>query len=192
MVVGAKKPLTRAILLTILVYFPLAETHPAASVQSRVFKDHVISSVQPEHSQFLLAQQSQDSVKVIKMQSLKTKSPYMAIFYSVIPGVVIHGSGHIYAGKLSTGLLLFGSEVVGVGVIFFGSLSGMDSGVPMGGGDNAIFIGTALFLCSWIYDIVESPVVVIKQNQKLLQGKNAQLKFQIKDRDLKFAIVWHF
>ncbi|MGB8657847.1 MAG: hypothetical protein WCE90_08710 [Candidatus Zixiibacteriota bacterium] len=193
MVVGVKKTLTRAILLTILVYFPLAETHPAASVRSQAFKDHVISSVQPEHSQFLLAQQTQDSTATKKTASLKTKSPYMAIFYSVIPGVAIHGAGHIYAGKTGTGLRLLGCELLGGGLLFMGGLIGLGSGVPSAGGENVQLVGFCLFLGSWVYDVIGAPLAVQKQNEVLLQrGKLGHFNLQMKDRNLKVLITWRF
>jgi hypothetical protein len=152
----------------------------------------VLKSQPTQYAPFLLAQQSQDSISVKNMRSLKLKSPYMAIFFSVIPGVVFHGSGHVYAGKIGTGLLLFGSEVLGTWCMFLGALSGLESGTNSDAGDNAIFIGTFLFIGSWVYDIFGAPVAVQKRNQKLLQKSKTELEFQLKNKGLRLAIVWHF
>jgi hypothetical protein len=60
------------------------------------------------HLRLLFAQQTQDSTKLQTPPSFKLKSPYMAVFYSVIPGTVLHGAGHVYAGKIGTGIACSG------------------------------------------------------------------------------------
>jgi hypothetical protein len=182
----------RLIIFTISICCISVEACPASTTQSYLFKNSVLKSQQSEYTPFLLAQQSQDSTVVKNVHSLKLKSPYLAIFYSVIPGIALHGSGHVYAGKIGTGLLLFSSELVGIGLIFIGSVSGGENQEYSSGRDNALFIGTALFIGSWVYDIFGAPVAVQKRNQKLLQNSNTELKFQLKDKDLRLAIVWHF
>jgi hypothetical protein len=186
------KPYLRLLILTVLICCLSVEAHPASSTQTYLFKNSVQKSQPTQYAPFLLAQQPQDSTGGKNVHSLKLKSPYIAIFYSVIPGIVFHGSGHVYAGKIGTGLLLFSSELVGIGCIFIGGMTGFESGTPSDAGDNAIFIGTFLFIGSWVYDIFGAPVAVQKRNQKLLQNSNTELKFQLKDKDLRLAIVWHF
>lgn len=47
----------------------------------------------------------------------------VAITASVVPGLVVHGSGHIVAGQTRTGLVLLGAEGVGLGLAI-GGLAG--------------------------------------------------------------------
>ena len=118
-------------------------------------------------SSFLLAQQMADSIRVHPSDSLKLKDPNMALLYAVIPGVLIHGSGHFYAGKTTTGAVLLGSELVG-GTMFYYALWGGGSFLAAGG---------VLFFGSWIYDLVGAPHAVQKANRELLGAENADLRF---------------
>lgn len=81
--------------------------------------------------------------------------------------------------------------------MFLGAMGGYaasESG-DTGAGENADFLalaGLLLFVGSWVYDVVDSPIAVQKHNQKLIQGKNTELKLQFKDKDLRVAFVYHF
>jgi hypothetical protein len=186
------KSYLRLLILSALICWLSVEACPASATQSYLVKNSVLKSQRSEYTLFLLAQQSKDSTTTEDTNSLKLKRPYMAVFYSFVPGVVIHGAGHIYAGKIPTGLLLFGSEVVGISFMVLGGVSGLDNGQASGGGDTAEFIGSALFVGSWVYDIFGSYQAVQKQNQKLLKGKNTELRFQPKDSGLRLVLVYHF
>jgi hypothetical protein len=186
------KPYLRLLILTALICCLSVEAHPASSTQSYLFKNSVLKSQPTQYAPFLLAQQSQDSISVKNMRSLKLKSPYMAIFFSVIPGVVFHGSGHVYAGRIPTGIMLFGSEILGGYLMFLGALTGLESGQTSDNGDYGIMIGSFLFFGSWIYDVINSPIVVKKQNQEILKRKNTELRLQPKDAGLRLVFVYHF
>jgi hypothetical protein len=187
----------RLIPLTIVILLLLLDVCPASNTQSYLFKNSVLKSQPTQYAPFLLSQHSQDSTAGKRVSSLRLKDPRMAVFYSFIPGIVFHGAGHIYAGKIGTGLLLFGSEIVGGGLLTIGAIGVAFSQDEYGEsawkpGYVLIATGTFLFLGSWFYDLIGSPLAVNKQNQILMQKKNTELKFQLKDKDLRLAIVWHF
>jgi len=187
----------RLLILTALLFWLLVEACPASSTQSYLFKNSVLKSPQLKYAPFLLAQQSQDSTAVKNTHSLKLKDPRLAVFYSFIPGIVIHGAGHFYAGKLGTGLLLFGTEIVGDGLFLLGAIGVGVSQIEDGGstwkpGYALMTTGLILFFGSWVYDLIGSPLAVQKRNRELLQNNKTELKFQLKDRGLRLAIVWHF
>ncbi len=196
------KALGRVLGLTmLLVCFLWAITYPSTNeVQTYVSKNGLISSPKFEHSELLFAQQMEDSIKVRRTDSIhserartaKLKEPYKAFLYAVVPGVVVHGTGHFYAGKTTTGFLLLGSELVGATLILGGTSTGWGRSSPTREGFTVALIGGTLFFGSWIYDMVKSPLIVQKQNQKLLQGNHADLKFRIKDGDLRLVTVWRF
>jgi TM2 domain-containing membrane protein YozV len=191
------KPYLRLLILTALICCLSVEAHPALSTQSYLFKNSVLKSQPIQYTPFLLSQQPQDSTSVKNTKSLKLKSPYMAIFYSFIPGIVFHGAGHIYAGKIGTGLLLFGSGIVGAGLFTIGSIdvvfSQMENSSPTWKpGYVLMATGSIMFIGSWFYDLIGSPLAVQKRNRELLQNNKTELKFQLKDKDLRLAIVWHF
>jgi TM2 domain-containing membrane protein YozV len=132
-------------------------------------------------SRFLLAQQMEDSIRVHTSDSLKLKDPNMALLYAVVPGVVVHGSGHFYAGKTGTGAVLLGAGVVGGAVFFIGGVgkgfSQMEGGEAWKYGDVLMVFGAVLFVGSWIYDLVGAPHAVQRQNRELMGTRDVQLRF---------------
>jgi hypothetical protein len=134
-------------------------------------------------SSFSLAQHHEDSIRVHTLDSLKLKDPNMALLYAVIPGVLIHGSGHFYAGKTKTGAVLLGSELVGgtffsIGVVGKG-MSQLEGGEPWKYGNVFMAFGGFLFFGSWIYDIIGAPLAVQRENREFLQGRNVRLRFDL-------------
>lgn len=120
----------------------------------------------------------------------------MAFGIALVPGAIIHGAGHFYAGKIGTGFVLLGCEFVGTGLIGGGMISLIEKGIIKGeSGEPGVMMmeaGLVLFAGSWIYDIIGSPIVVMKTNKDLLQGKHIGLKLQIKDENLKLVVVRDF
>jgi len=102
----------------------------------------------------------------------KLKSPTKALVIALVPGSVVHGAGHFYAGKTKTAFVLFGAEIIGAGMAFLGgAVSNLphDTGGESGsGGDAVLILGLGLFVGSWMYDVMQSPLVVKNQNDKLL------------------------
>jgi len=118
----------------------------------------------------------------------------MAFGIALVPGAIIHGAGHFYAGKIGTGFVLLGSELVGTGLIAVGLVGGIETitGKPREGWVIELEAGLVLFVGSWIYDIIGSPIVVMKSNKDLLQRKPSGLKIQIKDGNVKLVTIWSF
>lgn len=152
------------------------------------------SLLQSEHLNLLFAQQTNDSAKVANFDSRKLKNPWIAFGIALVPGSIVHGAGHFYAGKIGTGFVLLGSELVGTGLIVVGLVGGIETitGEPREGWVIELEVGLVLFVGSWIYDIIGSPIVVMKSNKDLLQRKHSGLKIQIKDGNLKLVTIWSF
>ncbi len=194
------KGLGRVLGLTmLLVCFLWAKTYPATSkVQTYVSRDGSKNLALDGSSSFLFAQQMEDTIKVEKADSIILKDPKKAIFYAFIPGIVVHGSGHFYAGAKTTGWILVAGEIislplltyaigVGIGESTNGSTSNGDAEIV------GIFAGT-LFIGTWIYDLIGAPLAAQRQNQKLLGKKNMGLNFEF-DRGsdfVRFQIVKRF
>ncbi len=195
------KRFARAIGLTmLLVCFLWAKTYPSTSkVQTYVSRDGSINLALDQSSSFLFAQQMEDTIRGERMDSIKLKDSNMAILYAVVPGIIIHGSGHFYAGKRKTGAILLASGVVG-GALFF--VGGLGVGLSqLDGGQSTwepgyVFMATggALFLGSWVYDMIGAPLAVQKYNEELLQKKNIGLEFDFNHRSkfVRFQIVKRF
>jgi len=103
----------------------------------------------------------------------KLKSPTKALVIALVPGSVVHGAGHFYAGKTKTAIGLFGAEIAGAALTslgLLGSLRGDTGGEGDGSlaGPVVLSLGLGLFVGSWIYDVVGSPSVVKNQNDKIL------------------------
>jgi TM2 domain-containing membrane protein YozV len=162
--------------------------------QSYVFRNSWTNRLPNGNSVFLFFEQRNDSNKVSSSDSRKLKSPWMAFGIALVPGAIIHGAGHFYAGKIGTGFVLLGSELVGTGLIAVGLVGGIETitGKPREGWVIELEAGLVLFVGSWIYDIIGSPIVVMKSNKDLLQRKPSGLKIQIKDGNVKLVTIWSF
>ncbi len=145
-----------------------------------------------ERLNLVLSEQVYDSTRLSTRTSFKLKSPYMAVFYSVIPGTVLHGAGHVYAGKIGTGLALFGAELAGLGLMSAGAIAGFGEEESSDRGETAGFVGLVLFFGSWVYDLIESPVAVNKRNARLLEQKPVGVELQTRDGQPRVAVVWRF
>ena len=102
-------------------------------------------------------------------KNVKKKSPTAAFLIALVPGSVVHGAGHFYAAKPKTGFVLLGSEIVGIGLFMGGALSGFAGNEGNDRLETIGFVGFSLFIVSWLYDMINAPLEVKKQNQKLLQ-----------------------
>jgi len=133
------------------------------------------------------------SSKYANNKSLRLRDPDKALLYAIIPGFVVHGAGHFYAGKTKTGLLLLGTELVAFGFFVEGALLEFQEseGWTIEGPDPAVFfaVGTALFYTSWLYDLFASPGEVKKRNEELLKSKDINIKFELKEQGCSFELV---
>lgn len=96
--------------------------------------------------------------KIYQRENLKFKNPGIAILLALVPGAIIRGSGHFYAGHNKTGIALLS--------LFFLSFIGASQNI---GPVNADAIGTVSILTilgTWAYDIIASPIVCARDNKK--------------------------
>jgi hypothetical protein len=167
------------------------EAHSSASqVQTFVSNRNTMSPMFVQHTTNPSAVHMQDSTKVIILDSLKLKDPYMALFYAVVPGLVLHGAGHVYAGRIPTAITLFGGELIGAGLVFLGGVSQIEG--PNDQGENAMFIGSVVFVGTWLYDFIGSPLAVSSHNRRMLDQKAVGLELRMKDKEPRVAVVWRF
>ena len=180
-------------LIMLLICFLWTKTYPSTcKVQPYVSTSGSLILQQEKSSSFFFAQQMEDSIKLGGLDSMKLKDPNKAIFYAFIPGILIHGSGHFYAGKTKTGFWLLGAEVVGAYLVFTAALAELPGGEYDPDDELWGFAGLLLFVGSWVYDVVKSPIVVKKQNKELLQKRQSLLNLQMKNESLRLILVSRF
>lgn len=155
-------------------------------------KTYMTNPKQTKYFSLLFTEQMQDSISERVADSVGLRDPNYAIFVALVPGAVVHGAGHFYAGKPWTGLILFGSELAGFGLSYLGALTAMGDGEYSPGGAVAVGAGMTLFFGSWVYDAVFAPLSIKRKNEELLRGKHSNLRFRIGDGDLRLVTVWRF
>ncbi len=161
-----------------------------SGVHTLIFNQSMTNSALPLYASNTSSLQGQDSIGVHTLDSLKLKDPAMAMFYAVIPGLVLHGSGHMYAGEVPTAIILFGGELIGVGVALMGGLSQIEG--PHEKGENAVVIGSLLIWGTLIYDFTVSPMMVNRKNSKLLSQRKVDLELRKQGSQSRVVVVWRF
>jgi TM2 domain-containing membrane protein YozV len=182
----------RAIILTLVIILLPLGLLEASNLQLFLLNSNVKDRQRLEQCSSFLVQQGNDSISAIGINPYKTKSPYVALFCSFVPGIIVHGSGHFYAGKTNTGYLLLGTEAAGLLLLYLGFEEALGGSSYQNDADIMGWTGLALFSGSWLYDVIGSPIAVQKQNQKLFKGENTELRFQPKDSGLRLVLVCHF
>ena len=140
------------------------------------------------------------SRKAAEAKPIKLKSPTTALIIAIVPGSVVHGAGHFYAGKTRTAIGLFGAGIVGAGLTLTGALEnifeGMEGSENKDGADAALIIGLGLFAGSWIYDIIGAPHAVKNQNDKILGKKpfpyELNMQLDENNQQIKCLVVKRF
>jgi hypothetical protein len=179
--------------LALIVSTPWLLCHSSENeFQPDTAKTYMTNQKQTKLFSLLFTEQVQDSISEEVVDSVRLRDPNYAIFVALVPGAVVHGAGHFYAGKPWTGLILFGSELAGFGLSYFGALTAMGDGEYSQGGAVAVGTGMILFFGSWVYDAVFAPLSIKRKNEELLREKHSYLRFQIRDGDLKLVTVWRF
>lgn len=112
----------------------------------------------------------------------KAKDPFRAFVYALVPGAVVHGAGHFYAGKTGTGLVLLGSELAGATLLLVSVGMSWEEGSQTLESFPVAFAGGALFFGSWIYDMIGAPLAVQRENRGALQGKRPVLGLRSQGR----------
>jgi hypothetical protein len=142
-----------------------------------------------EYSRFFFVKQSNDSTREEEIDTIHTKrsriikpkDPNKALLYAIIPGFIVHGAGHFYAGEKTTGWILVAGEALSLSLLTY------SIGVGIGESTNGstsngeaeiigIFAGT-LFLGSWVYDLIGAPKAV-QRNRKLFDQKTQEWNFE--------------
>lgn len=98
------------------------------------------------------------------------KSAAKALFLSTIPGFAVHGLGHKYVGDIKTFRVLFISELVSAPLMLI-ALPGVVQAEPDTRDNDSrlktVFnTGATIFLATWAYDIVVSPIKAYINNRQ--------------------------
>lgn len=138
---------------------------------------------------------------------------------AIFPGIFFHGVGHMYSGHGAEGFLLLLSELTGLVLIIGDHLDGtnfqyapppnppesdpppeyppMNYGPGSNEGDTGIltYIGGALFVGSWIYDCVKTPLLVREYNNKIdhkYEALSLSLKPDLKSSTIMLNLSFNF
>jgi hypothetical protein len=148
---------------------------------------------------FLFDQQYADSSKPRPLDSPKLKSPTVAFLHALIPGSVVHGAGHFYAGHDSTGWAFLIMEGVGIG--FLGAWWGVTS---LSEFENSLALellamvlarlGVFFFTITWFFDMYDAADAAREHNGMLLekQKKRLGVEFDQQNDRANFRLVVRF
>ncbi len=142
-----------------------------------------------------LTASNQDSTKQLPGR----KSVVVGIAVSIVPGVIYHGFGNMYAESRGVSLGLLGAEVAGIALALVGVMISVDDDhvVTLGGnhGDNHSWIGVpmfyagvVLFVGSWVADMVTTPIAVSRYNARIDQER-AKLSMGLRSINGKPAVI---
>ncbi|MGB2769226.1 MAG: hypothetical protein WBC88_05830 [Candidatus Zixiibacteriota bacterium] len=152
-------------------------------VQAYVSRSGAIDAAWDGPSSFLLAQHQEDSLRVPGADSKELKDPGVALLYALVPGLVVHGAGHFYAGEKAAGWVLASGEILSLCLIGYAVGVGAGeskSGTTSNGNRELIGVfGGGLFVGTWIYDVIGAPLAVQRENREFLQGRNVRLRFDL-------------
>ncbi|MGB2696486.1 MAG: hypothetical protein WBD28_01345 [Candidatus Zixiibacteriota bacterium] len=133
------------------------------------------------------------SSKYASNKSLTLKDPKEALFYAIVPGFVVHGAGHFYAGETKTGIALLATELMSFGFYVVAVLEGLGKTESREDHSGA-YAATAvvLFMGSWGFDIFRAPKMVMKQNQELQKKQGLNLKLEADTYCIKLQFIKTF
>jgi hypothetical protein len=134
-------------------------------------------------SDLLVAQHHEDSITVSREVYGRRKDPGKALLYALLPGLVVHGAGHFYAGDKTAGWALVGGEVLGLCLIAYAAGARSDYKPLSSDLDDEAetigYFGAGLFVGTWIYDVIGAPLAVQRENREFLGGENIGLRFDL-------------
>ena len=151
--------------------------------QTYVCRSGCIDSALDGPAGFLLAQHQEDSIRVDRADSTEPKDPGVALLYAAVPGFFVHGAGHFYAGEKTAGWVLVGGEILSLCImgcaVGIGLVESSNGSTSSGDADIVGIFGGALFVGTWVYDIIGAPLAVQRENRELLGGENVRLRFDL-------------
>jgi TM2 domain-containing membrane protein YozV len=122
---------------------------------------------------------------VSKTADVHHKSPVVAGALAFFPGMLIHGTGHMYAGSWIKGLGLLAIEGAGVGVAAYQISTGITDIQNMTNSNNGsiptdlspaysrigvILVGTVAFFFTWFDDMSGAPIAAMEYNKRADQA----------------------
>lgn len=118
-------------------------------------------------------------------EEVEPKDPMMATVFSILPGLVFHGSGNLYAGDYENGTRMLVMEIFGGGLALWGHniIHQRENWGPYFGDstDSAGYwikaAGVGLICVSWIWDVATAPEAAENWN------RDNQLQFQLDSFD---------
>lgn len=118
-------------------------------------------------------------------EDVEPKDPLMATVFSILPGMVFHGSGNLYAGDYENGTRMLVMEIFGGGIALWGHniIHQPENWGPYFGDnvDQAGFwikaAGVGLVCVSWVWDVATAPGAADEWN------KDNQIRFQMDSYD---------
>jgi hypothetical protein len=142
-----------------------------------------------------LTASNQDSTKQLPGR----KSVVVGIAVSIVPGIIYHGFGNMYAESRGVSLGLLGAEVAGIALFAVGMKISLDHDhIVMFGGNHGgshswigtplIYAGSALFIGSWVADVVTTPIAVSRYNARIDQER-AKLSMGLRSINGKPAMI---
>jgi TM2 domain-containing membrane protein YozV len=190
---GVNRFCSTVVLGVIFVLSQNSEAYPTiAQAETHVTEAAIAASQPVPLAMLVLDQQMGETATERQADSVKLRDPNHAIFMALVPGSVVHGAGHFYAGRPATGLILFGGELAGAGLFYLGAVTAIGDGKYSPGGAVAVATGATLFFGSWAYDLVFAPLSISRRNEELLREKRADFKLQIKDKEIRIVSTWRF
>lgn len=141
-----------------------------------------------------------------KAAKVHHKSPALAGFLGFIPGIAVHGAGHMYAGSWMKGLGLLAIEAASVGIIAANvstiqadvdAISKTNNGVPTDLSVpytkiGIITVSATAFLWSWFDDMAGAPIAVAEYNKIQDQGASASLQLAPRGDGAQLALSTQF
>ena len=177
--VGAIRAVQLTLLLTLVV--PARALPSTDHVQTYVSQNDSPLVAWNGPSDLLVAERQEDSIMVSREVYGRTKDPGKALFYALVPGLVVHGAGHFYAGDKTAGWVLVGGEVLSLCLIAYASRVRSDYKPLASDLDDETetigYFGLGLFVGTWIYDVIGAPIAVQRENRELLGGEDIHLRF---------------
>lgn len=115
-------------------------------------------------------------------------SPGAAFFIALIPGSIIHGSGHFYAESWKTGLILFGISIINItGMAYSFGPADDDKGSKA-----FFFSNMGIFFGTWLYDMIVSPYICSQKRKKIQKRLSFKPNFSYNKVDKQILIMLCF